>query len=209
MAAPAFRRPPYVTLKLAGLTSSLLILSSTIPPTSTSNETPRVPPRTPANSTDDSGLKARSRLARHGLRGLDRATRSRISEAYGKTALSFQANQGQTAPEVRFFARGAVYDLFLTQTEAVLTLRIADGTRRNADSQVANYTTPDPQSAYIKIKLAGANPAPALSGLGPSPGTSNHFSRRLDRNPGSGRWSAQRFVISFSFSSDKPPHSIF
>ncbi|HET8675754.1 MAG TPA: hypothetical protein VFO63_08220, partial [Blastocatellia bacterium] len=72
-------------------------------------------------------------------------------------------------------ARGAGYDLFLTQAEAVLTLRIADGTRRNADSQVANYTSPDPQSAYIKIKLAGANPAPALSGLGPSPGASNYF----------------------------------
>ena len=175
MAAPAFRRPPCVKLKLAGLTASLLILVSIIPPTSTSNERPSLPLRTPANSTDDSGLKARSRLARHGLRELDRATRSRISEAYGKTALSFQANQGQTAPEVRFLARASGYDLFLTQTEAVMTLRIADGTRRNADSQLANYTSPDPQSAYIKIKLAGANPAPELSGLDPSPGASNYF----------------------------------
>lgn len=81
-------------------------------------------------------------------------------------------------------ARGAGYDLFLTQAEAVLTLRIADGTRRNADSQVANYTSPNPQSAYIKIKLAGANPAPALSGLGPSPGASNYFIGALNWRTG-------------------------
>ncbi|HEX5732933.1 MAG TPA: SBBP repeat-containing protein [Blastocatellia bacterium] len=175
MAAPTFRCPPCVKLKLAGLTASLLILASIIPPTSRSDQTPRVPERTPANSIDDTGLKARSRLARHGLRKLDRATRSRISEAYGKTALSFQANQGQAAPDVRFLARASGYDLFLTQTEAVLTLRIADGTRRNADSQLANYTPPDPQSAYIKIRLVGANPAPALNGLDPAPGASNYF----------------------------------
>lgn len=175
MAAPAFRRPPCVTLKLAGLTACLLILVSSTPPASTSNEIARVPARTPANSISDSGLKAQSRLARHGLRELDRATRSKISEAYGKTALSFQANQGQTAPEVRFLARASGYDLFLTQTEAVLTLRIADGTRRNADSQLANYTPPYSQSAYIKIKLAGANPAPELCALDPSPGASNYF----------------------------------
>ncbi len=175
MAAPAFRRPPCVTLKIAGLTALLLILVSIIPPPSTGNETTPAQPRTPANSTTDSGLKARSRLARHGLRDLDRATRSRISEAYGKTALSFQANYGQTAPSVRFLARAFGYDLFLTQTEAVLTLRIANGTRRNADSHAANYTPPDSQSAYIKIKLVGANPAPDLSGLDQLPGASNYF----------------------------------
>ena len=175
MAAPASRRPTSVILKLAGLTALLLILVSITPPDSIGNETTTAQMRTPANATDDSGLKARSRLARHGLRELDRATRSSISEAYGKTALSFQANRGQTAPEVKFLARGLAYDLFLTQTEAVVTLRIADGTRRNADSQVANYTPPDPQSAYIKIKPIGANPAPGLVGSDPLAGASNYF----------------------------------
>jgi hypothetical protein len=89
--------------------------------------------------------------------------------------LSFQANRGQADRSVKFLARARGYDLFLTRTEAVLALRIADRTRRNADSLVANYKSPDPQSAYIKIRLVGANPAPELSGEDPLPGASNHF----------------------------------
>lgn len=172
MAAPSFKRSPSHTLKLAGLTAWLLILVSITPPPSIGNETAR---RTPAISTIAFDLNAQSRLAKHGIREPDRATRSRISEAYGKTALSFQANHGQTDKKVKFLARARGYDLFLTRTEAVLTLRIADGTRRNADSLVANYKPPYPQSAYIKMSLVGANPAPDLSGEDPLPGASNYF----------------------------------
>jgi hypothetical protein len=41
---------------------------------------------------------------------------------YGKLPLSFEANQGQTAEEVKFIARGPGYALFLKPDEAVLTL---------------------------------------------------------------------------------------
>src|ERR1019366_9983016 len=37
--------------------------------------------------------------------------------------LVFQPNQGQTAPQVKFLARGAGYGLFLTADEAVLQLQ--------------------------------------------------------------------------------------
>ena len=37
--------------------------------------------------------------------------------------LSFQPNQGQSAPEVRFLAKCSGYNLFLTNNEAVLSLR--------------------------------------------------------------------------------------
>ena len=45
------------------------------------------------------------------------------TNAYGKLPLSFEVNQGQTAPDVRFLAHGQGYQLFLTSQEAVLTLR--------------------------------------------------------------------------------------
>src|SRR5882762_4907066 len=46
------------------------------------------------------------------------------SEAYGKLPLSFEENQGQTAPEVRYVSHGSGgYELFLTPQEAVLALR--------------------------------------------------------------------------------------
>jgi hypothetical protein len=43
-----------------------------------------------------------------------------IVENYGKLPLSFEVNQGQTAPDVKFLSRGPGYGLFLTPTEAVL-----------------------------------------------------------------------------------------
>lgn len=48
--------------------------------------------------------------------------RFKVSETYGKLPLSFEANQGQTDPQVKFFSRGHGYTLFLTSTEAVLAL---------------------------------------------------------------------------------------
>src|SRR5438874_4343497 len=50
------------------------------------------------------------------------AADARVSEAYGKLPLHFEANRGQTHEDVRFLARGPGFSLFLTPTEAVLTL---------------------------------------------------------------------------------------
>src|SRR5205807_1317096 len=51
------------------------------------------------------------------------AHRQRSTESYGKLPLSFEANQGQTDPRVKFLSRGSGYTLFLTGDEAVLALR--------------------------------------------------------------------------------------
>src|SRR5206468_8794324 len=40
-----------------------------------------------------------------------------------KLPMSFEPNEGQTSGEVKFLARGRGYTLFLTSTEAVLSLR--------------------------------------------------------------------------------------
>jgi hypothetical protein len=49
--------------------------------------------------------------------------RARAVESYGRLPLSFEANQGQTDRQVRFLSRGSGYSLFLTGSEAVLSLR--------------------------------------------------------------------------------------
>ena len=51
------------------------------------------------------------------------AARVRAHTNYGKMPLHFEPNQGQTDPQVKFLSRGKGYTLFLTPTEAVLTLR--------------------------------------------------------------------------------------
>jgi hypothetical protein len=58
------------------------------------------------------------------------AGKVRGSETYGRLPLSFEANQGQTDPQVKFLARGSGYTVFLTPTEAVLTLRAGGSSQR-------------------------------------------------------------------------------
>src|SRR5688572_1604015 len=50
------------------------------------------------------------------------ASRARLAESYGKLPLSFAANEGATDARVRFLSRGPGYTLFLTDSEAVLSL---------------------------------------------------------------------------------------
>src|SRR5947208_6646036 len=57
-----------------------------------------------------------------GLEQADHAVQARVTEAYGKLPLSFEANRGQMDPDVKFFARGVGYGIFLTPTEAILSL---------------------------------------------------------------------------------------
>ena len=59
---------------------------------------------------------------------------------YGQLPLAFEANQGQSDAQVRFLARGEGYGLFLTSTEAVLSLR-----------------APAASSTVVRMKLVGAN----------------------------------------------------
>jgi len=45
-----------------------------------------------------------------------------VATAYGSLPMAFEPNQGQTDPRVRYLARGGGYTLFLTGSDAVLSL---------------------------------------------------------------------------------------
>jgi uncharacterized repeat protein (TIGR01451 family) len=88
--------------------------------------------------------------------------------------LFFEPNQGQTAPQVKFLARGAGYGLFLTSDEAVLRLHRPS----SAPTATAPRTAAGPlpaSSSVIRMKLEGANSAASVSGAEPLPGKSNYF----------------------------------
>ena len=82
-------------------------------------------------TTSGSTPKARQPHAREGL------------VAYGKLPMAFEANEGQSDPRVKFLSRGPGYALFLTATEAVLSLPPGEqgreahacGARRSRDGQ--------------------------------------------------------------------------
>src|SRR5437867_2112745 len=48
--------------------------------------------------------------------------KARVATAYGRLPLYFEANQGQTDPQVKFLARGIAHTLFFTEREVVLVL---------------------------------------------------------------------------------------
>lgn len=86
------------------------------------------------------------------------SSQARSVETYGKLPLSFEANLGQTDPSVKFLARGQGYSLFLTSTEAVLSLSRGRG-----------------PAAVLRLKLVGGNPAPLVLGEKELPGESSYF----------------------------------
>src|SRR2546430_6629697 len=89
----------------------------------------------------------------------DTATRARLNATYGRLPLYFEANQGQSDPQVRFLARGGGHTLFLTPTEAVLVL-----------------TKQDPSlQAVLRMTFMGASPQAQIMGQREVAGKVNYF----------------------------------
>jgi Bacterial Ig-like domain (group 3)/Beta-propeller repeat len=103
---------------------------------------------------------------------VDHAERTRASRV--RSLLAFEANQGQTDPQVKFLSRGAGYNLFLTGSEQVLTLHRTSG--RESDPRTARaLPSQDEQSAVLRMKLVGANPTTEVFGQDELCGKSNYF----------------------------------
>src|SRR5215470_6913096 len=108
-----------------------------------------------------------------------RLGQAQINGAYGRLPMSFELNQGQADPQVKYLARGRGYQVFLTETEAVLRLQSANQKRRsNATNRpFAEHANPQsqslgPQSGALRIKVEGATPAVQITGLDLLPGKS-------------------------------------
>ena len=71
--------------------------------------------------------------------------------------LTFEANRGQAAPQVRYLARGPGYGVLLGATETVLSRSFG----QTRDS--------------LTMRLVGADPAASIEGIEPLPATANYF----------------------------------
>ncbi|MGB7924147.1 MAG: SBBP repeat-containing protein [Pyrinomonadaceae bacterium] len=94
-------------------------------------------------------------------------TQESIGEAYGKLPLSFEANHGQTDSRVKFLSRGPGYGLYLTSSEAVLSL--SERRRPEEQGQVGRA------ASVLRMKVSGANSDPQILGLDELPGKTNYF----------------------------------
>ena len=84
---------------------------------------------------------------------------SRVRKNLNQMPMNFTLNQGQTDARVKFTARGRGYSLFLTSTEAVLSLQRANSLGSTA----------------LRMRLFQANNNPVISGLDPLPLVSNYY----------------------------------
>lgn len=90
----------------------------------------------------------------------DTAMKTRLKQAYGQLPLSFEANVGQTDPEVDFISRGSGYTLFLKPREAVLALRNGD------ESEAATV---------LRMKFVGSESAPRAAAQAELAGKVNYL----------------------------------
>lgn len=102
-----------------------------------------------------------------------------LQSAYGTLPLSFEANQGQTDPQVQFLTRGRGHELFLTASEAVLTLRTSEAKERGRagdPTQRKPMSSPSTLSqSVVRMKFAGADPQAEVVGLDQLQGIVNYF----------------------------------
>ena len=101
---------------------------------------------------------------------------AKSAENYGKLPLAFEANHGQSDPSVKFLSRGSGYSLFLTDSEAVLALGIAD-CKMSADPHGSKPGACVVPQDSVRMRLDGALAGYAAKATGDAelPGKVNYF----------------------------------
>jgi hypothetical protein len=95
---------------------------------------------------------------------------------YGALPLSFEANQGQTDPQVNFLSRGRGYTLFLTGHEAVLTLKSGAAAAGGQKPGVATTVgAPAVAPTILRLQLLGAKAQAQVAGREELEGKANYF----------------------------------
>jgi hypothetical protein len=96
--------------------------------------------------------------------------RTRIHASMDALPLAFEANQGQTDPQVKYLARANGYTLFLTADDAVFSLHSAAKPATASAKKVA------PKSGSVMhLHLVGGNSQAKIAAASLLPGKSNYF----------------------------------
>jgi hypothetical protein len=80
-------------------------------PEATSGEKPSDSVIATSNQLNQEAVRPSSSISAQPLLP-DTTLRAMVSESFGKLSLSFEANEGQTNPQVKFLSRGSGYNLF-------------------------------------------------------------------------------------------------
>ena len=142
--------------------------------------------------THSAGTAARQVAAAPGpATVLSAQEQGRIRQRLGTLPLAFEANQGQTDPQVKYTARGNGYTVFLTANDAIFALEsasqwssaaagkhgFAKATTTGAKAKAAPPTkdvTAD-VTAAIRMHLVGGNAQPQIVAGSQLPGVTNYY----------------------------------
>jgi Abnormal spindle-like microcephaly-assoc'd, ASPM-SPD-2-Hydin/Beta-propeller repeat len=94
---------------------------------------------------------------------------------YGMLPLSFEANHGQSAEPVRYLAHGPGYNLFLTANGAVLDLQGPGAGSQKPEAGRQRSEIKGARDSVLWMRLIGANPSAAITGVEELPSKSNYF----------------------------------
>ncbi len=161
----------YSSSRTLRMTAFILLLSLAFPLLRTwaqHDDGTKVQPRAAAGLARDTSAPSRAAKAQ------PRAAQTPLPSSYGKLPLSFEANEGQTAPEVNFLARGAGYTVFLTPSREVLSLKRAIPAQKKTNF-LDSKPTREYSQAVLELRLLDSNTQAKVSGVDRLPGISNYF----------------------------------
>ena len=105
--------------------------------------------------------------------------RGRVRASLDALPLAFEANQGQTDPQVKYTARGNGYSVFLTASDAVFAITSAKHLTvqpsRTAGAHSRPRTAEKVESAAIDMRLVGGNLKPEIVAGSELPGVTNYY----------------------------------
>ncbi|HWO32433.1 MAG TPA: SBBP repeat-containing protein, partial [Candidatus Acidoferrum sp.] len=112
------------------------------------------------------------------------SARGRVQANMGKLPLGFEANQGQTDPQVKYMARGNGYTVFLTANDTVFALQASSGASITGAASKHGFGTrglhqerPEKKnvSAAIHMRVVGGNARAQIAAGSQLPGVSNYY----------------------------------
>jgi hypothetical protein len=139
-------------------------------------------------------MSAANRAVTNEASEVDRTT-PQPRTTYARLPLGFEPNEGQTDSQVKFLARGRRYTLFLTATEAVLTLGTSGSVSPRAeDGRFSSMRGPErvepSKQAVVRMMLVGARRDAEIEGVDLLPRAINYL---LGRDPTNWRRGIQSY----------------
>ncbi|MFH0809002.1 MAG: SBBP repeat-containing protein [Pseudomonadota bacterium] len=114
--------------------------------------------------------------------GLAAAQQARVAQDYGKLPLYFIANQGQKAPQVRYYAEGGGGGIFFRGDEVILVMNRRGDDNHSAALEhqpLSHQPQPDPQEGAAPVVLhwkpLGIRPEVEVTGTEPQEGKVNYL----------------------------------